>query len=444
MKIHDLYAAILKVAKRVVNDDGTISQVFGGKSEPSLVKGKRLVAPTREHLSNSDWSNRVVFHPLSENILRGESAVLEDFRHALNIRMNWTIGLVAYQMLMIAASTDEHSKLSPYQSEYLRFVKNANEKTTLPTFKKLMQAMPLEQTQKAFVSLYLKRSGSINGRRYSRVGVVNFPLYQELCKPDVKEIWGVKFANKKDPETIKALLEHMFPGIGEEHSYSRGSDSGVAPYLDALMKSIMSVGAAVNDQIDLFSDIFAANTSEDDDAHPKNLRINDEWVSTFDNLDVMIPEIRLIPMQAGNDGAIPKTQPAQAPAAAAAPVAAAAPASPLPAALSGNNWNQPQPQPTPSVFAVAAATPGPIHTGRGLDFDSLLRSNQALAQAVGGVSAPQSNGWGGGQPQQRTPSWAQPTGNGWQGGNNGGGNMPSWAQSNQSGGNWGGGGWGGI
>jgi len=437
MKILELYSAVLKMAKRHVNEDGTVSQVFGGKNEPSLIKGKRIVVPTREHLSNPDWSNRVVFHPLSENILRGESAVLEDFRHALNLRINWTIGLVGFQLLMIAASNEEHAKLSPYQSEYLRFVKNAN-KTTLEAFKKLMKAMPLDQTQKAFVSIYLKRAGTIGERRYSRVGVVNFPLYQELCKPDVKEIWGVKFANKKDPETIKKLLEQMIPGIDVDHSHSRGSDSGVAPYLDALMKSVMAVSADLNAQIDLFQNVLDANSpDEDDDANSKNLRFNDEWVEVFDNLDVMIPEVRMIPMQAGNDGGKPAA-PAQQPTAATAP--AAAPAGPLPAALSGNGWNQQAQPQAQSVFAQAAAAPGPVHTGRGLDFESLLRSNGALAQAVGGVSAPQSNGWNGNQSQgNNAPSWARPSGN--SGNNwNGGGNGPSWAQGgNNGGGNWGGG-----
>jgi hypothetical protein len=390
--------------------------------------------PTKEHLSNPDWSNRVVFHPLSENVLRGESTVLEDFRQAINVRINWTIGLLGFQLLMIAGSEDEHKKLSPDQTEYLSIVKNVKD-TTLASFKALMKAMPMDQTQKAFVSIYLKRGGTIDGKRHARVGVVTFPLYQELAKLEGLELWGVKFKNKKDIEAIKKLLEYMIPGIDKPESHNRGSDSGVAPYLDALMKAVMSVGSPLNDLIDLFKNILATN-SPDDDAHPDKLRFNDEWVETFDNLDVMIPEIRAIPMQAGNDGAKPAT-----PVAAPTP-AAAATASPLPAALTNPQPQQPAAggwgQQQQSAFQTAAANPGPVHTGRGLDFESLLKSNAALAQQVGGVGAPSWQG-GGQQQQQRTPSWAQPSGNtGWGGGSN----EPSWARGNQGGGNWGGGGWG--
>lgn len=448
MKLLDLYKSLLKVAKRVVHEDGTISQTFGGKTEPSLIKGKREVLPTREHLSNPDWENRVVFHPLSENILRGESAVLEDYRQALNVRINWTFGLLGYQLLMIAASEDEHKKLSPDQTVYLSQMKNANE-GTLKTFLNLMKAMPMDQNQKTFVSIYLKRGGTIAGKRYARVGVVSFPLYNELTKMAGLELWGVKFKNKKDIETIKKLLEYMIPGIETPESHNRGSDSGVAPYLDALMKAVMSVASPLNDLIEIFHNVLAVNSPEDD-SHPDQLRFEDAWVETFDNLDVMVPEIRAIPMQAGNEGS---------PAKPVTPAPAAA-ASPLPAALTNPQPQQPaqpvqggwggQPAQPGSAFAAAAANPGPVHTGRGLDFDSLLKSNAALAQQVGGVGP--NPGWGntGGQQPQNQPSWARPQQGGW--GSSGGGAQtnsgPSWAQPNQGGGgNWGGnnsgGNWGG-
>lgn len=421
MKLSDLYKALLKTANFVVTEDNFVSRLMpDGKTSPATIKGKRLVLPTPEHLANP--TDKIVFHPLSENILRGESAVLEEYRSSVNIRLNVTIGMVAFQLLRIATSTGMHAKLTPDQSEFLSKVKHADE-TTLENFKKLMKAMDLTQSQKAFVSIYLKRGGLVHGKKHSRVGVVSFPLYEELIKGN-KEVFGVKL-RVKDIDSLKALFEYMIPNIDKKEAHNRGSDSDVAPYLDSLMKALMTVAGPLNDLIELFHNQLDDPTSDSEDGPTvsETLRFEDSWVETFDNLAIMVPEIRLIPMQGGNEGAPTKTG-----------VVAAVPAqvqaaTPLPAALMNpQGWNPQPAQPWPT--APAMTPPGPVKTARGLDFDSVLRSNPALAAATGGYNpgfggqqqmqqragfsnqpqgwqAQQQQGWG--QPQQQQ-GWGQPAG----------------------------------
>lgn len=402
MKLLDLYKALLKTASFTVTEDNFVSRLLpDGKVIPATIKGKRLVLPTQEHLANP--MDKVVFHPLSENILRGESAVLEEFRSSLNIKLNVTIGMVAYQLLRIATSTGTHAKLTPDQSEFLSKVKHADEKT-LEVFRKLMKAMDLTQSQKAFVSIYLKRGGLVHGKKHGRVGVVSFPLYDELAKGG-HEIYGVKL-RVKDIDSLKALFEYMIPNIGKKEAHNRGSDSDVAPYLDSLMKAFMTVAGPLNDLVELFHNQLDDPKEGDDEDGPtvsETLRFEDSWVESFDNLATMVPEIRLIPVQAGGEGAPSKTAATPAPHATHAPAA-----SPLPAALMNPQGFQPQPaQPWPS--APVHAPQGPVKTARGgLDFDSVLRSNPALAAATGGY--PQ----GGGFPQQQRAGFgAQPQQGGW-------------------------------
>jgi hypothetical protein len=421
MKLLDLYRSILDAAKLVTTEDGFVSMKLADESKPALVKGKRLVLPTREHLSNPDWKNRVAFHPLAENVLRAESEVLGFLRQAFNIRANYTFGLVAYQLLTIATSPAEHAKLSPDQVEFLSKLKNADEKT-LQVLQKLMQAYPATSS---FVSIYLKRTGQVAGRRYARVGVVSFPMYKDL-KSNAPEVNGVKM-RVKDREALIALLEYMVPTIDEADENNRGSDSQLAPFLDALMKAVLVVAGPLNAVIELFR-----NQLED----PDELLFNDEWVETFDNLGVMKDEIRMIPMQAGNEGAVSKTEelppgPAAAPAPFSAPAAPAAPAAtgPQPGSLAHHFYGSPPPvqaQPTyvapgypggpapygaPSGFPATHGAPAPaapVHTGRGVDFNSLLATNPALAATVGAVGMQPGMMMGGMPQQQRQPSWAAP------------------------------------
>jgi hypothetical protein len=402
MKLLELYKSLLKTGSMVTTQDGYVSFQNGDSTKPATVKGKRLVLPTPEHLANPDWKERVVFHPLSENIMRGESVVLEEFRSSINTKLNYIIGLLAYQLIQIATSVGDHSKLSPDQLEFLSKLKNADDKT-MEAFQKLLAKMSVDQKHNAFISIYLKRGGTVLGKRHSRVGIVTFPFYSELVG-GATEVYGIKL-RVKDRETFINLMEYMFPVIGVAEAHNRGSDSTVAPYLDALMKSVMAISSPINDQVMLFSTVIDNSDS---------LLIEDGWVETFDNLEVMVPEIRMIPMQAGNEGAAANAKEVVS----GTDNTVVAPVNPVPA------WQQmivPHQQ-----YNAPVVHSGPVRTASGgLDFQSILNSNPVLAQLVGGGNNQPTYG----RSPERDPRWAgngfnssQPVNNGSSWGNSGSGN----------------------
>lgn len=393
MKLLELYKSILAVANLRAGAEGHISVVFGEESKPAVIKGKRLVLPTQEQMIAIGKKECVAFHPLSENILHGASEVLTYFRHALNVRLNYTFGLLAYELLTLATSPGQHAKLSPDQSEFLSKIKNADEKT-LVALQKLMAAMPSDQTQQAFCSIFLKRTGTVGDKRYSRVGVVSFPLYEELSKGS-QEIYGVKL-RVKDRDSLVELLEYMVPCIKDPESHNRGSNSTVAPFLDALMQAVLVVASPLNDQVELFRNYLDS---------PEELEFENEWVPVFDNLSVMQDEIRRVPMLPGNDGAELK---AATPAPANSSPAAATPTAPAPAMWSPPTnqapYQAPPPQYTPH-YQQPYQPPQPRVTERGqLDFASILQSNPALASQVGPAFQPQQMQ----NPANSPPRWAAP------------------------------------
>ena len=412
MKIIELYESILKTANLFVTEDGYVNHILANSKEPVTVKGKSLVLPTPAHLANPNWENRIVFHPLSENILRAESDVLEKLRAGLNIRFNYTITVLVRALLNIAASPDEHPKLTPEQSDFLSHVKDADEKT-IKAFSDLCDAMPAGQTTKSFVSIYLKRSGNIKGKQHKRCGIVSFPLYTELVnvKKD-RVIFGVSL-RAKDVVLFKNLFEWLIPGIGEPESYNVGADSQVAPYLEALMKAVANVASPLNAVIELFRKPLGVDKNGVDEAD--EMMFESAWLETFDNLAVMVPEIRMIPMQAGNEGKVPVGDNATAATTGAAvPVQQAAQTQPQFAATPV--WQQPPQvqQQRPMMYAAQQQfqPPAPIVTERGLDFASLVRSVPGLAAVVGPANQPQQQQWQQGQP--RAPQNQQMS-NGWNG-----------------------------
>jgi hypothetical protein len=402
MNIIDLYKSILDCGNLSTDKDGFVSVKITGS--PVLVGGKRLVLPTQNQLTSSDWNEKIRFHPLNENILRGESEIITKLRSVFNIRLNYTFAAIAQNLIAIVASTAEHHLLNPEQSEMLSAISEVDE-TTLELFNKITIAAIKEAPDKAFINVFLKRGGTIAGKKYSRVGVVTFPLYEELKNADQELFHGIKL-RVKDKLSIKQLYEYILPNLDKAESYNFGSDSNIAPFLHALMGTILGVGSKFNDILELFS-------KEIDDT--EMLLLASDWVDTFENLGEMLSQIRSIPMQQGNEGSIkivdaqpgvqqpisvpqaPQALTYQAPAPQnvyTAPVPQAMP-QPMP-------WQHPgQPQMQPQL----QQQPGLVITENGLDFNSLLRSKPQVAAMGMNMGQPQMF-----QPQyqERTPTWAIP------------------------------------
>ena len=171
----------------------------------------------------------------------------------------------------------------PYTS-----VADADEKTQV-NFVSLMVAGIRADPEGVFTRIYLKRGGTYKGKRYSRVGIVNFPLYEKIMEDKVEKI------RVKDKETFRQLFEFMFPNISVAEEYNFGSESQVAPYLEALLRSSSNIAARLNDLLTTYSDFI-------DDA--EKIMFDSDWTDYFQDLNALIPEIRKVPMQHGNDGSI--------------------------------------------------------------------------------------------------------------------------------------------
>ena len=388
MDIIDLYKSILDCGSLTTNDEGFVSVKHN--NNPVLVEGKRLVLPTHKQLSSGGWDSKMVFHPLSESVLRGESEIITKMRSVFNIRLNSTFAAIGVNLLSIIASTDEHKKLSPEQSELLSAVGEVS-KSTLESFIKVMTAVIKDSTEKGFIHIFLKRGGMINGKKFSRVGVVTFPFYEELQKQQ-ETYYGVKLTGK-DRIIFIQLCEYMLPGLNVAEQYNYGSESRIAPYLDAMMGTVLGIASK-------FNDILEAYSKEIDDS--ELLLFNADWVEAFENLEVMLPQIRQIPVQQGNEGKARINEQTVT----TEPVSTAqvlqtfqTPVQQQPVQQPWNQQHQPmlQPQQQPT---------GLIKTDKGLDFDSVLRARPQIASAA--IPIGQQPMYPGMQQQPQLPRWAAP------------------------------------
>lgn len=376
MKLNEVYSAILAFAGLEADSDGYISTIVADRREPAVMGGLRLVLPTDQHLRNPNPKEKVIFHPLSENILRGESEVITKLRDIINIRLNFTFGIVGNALLNLAASPEEHHKLTPDQTELLIALKDVDDITTKHFASIIFEGIK-NQANKMFMNIYLKRGGSIGEKRYSRAGILTFGLYEELLK-DSQEVYGVKL-RVKDKEALKKLFEFILPGIKEDNTcYNRGSDSTIAPYLDALMKTAMAIASRFNDIFDQYGQFIDFSDS---------LVFNGDWVETFENLNVMAAELRRVPAQLGNEGTVAQTE------APPAPTPSLPVATPTPRAIPMPPPQQLYPSTTPQYMQPQAPMVAPVRqTERGLDWNSVVQHNPQVGMsgnALGGHFAQQ-------------------------------------------------------
>ena len=418
MELIPLYKSILQYAGCQADEEGYVSLSIAGENTPALVKGARLVLPTREHLKTFQPGEKVIFHPLSENVLRGESEIIADLKQRINIRTNMILGALTISLLQLVADSDKHKLLDPEQSELLIALGAVEEKSVI-NLTSIVTAASKKNMTAVFTNIYLKKGGSVNGHRFARAGITTFPFWNELTE-DKKDIFGVGIRLTKDKPIYTNLMKFIFPEIETPEAYNYGSASNTAPYLDALMKTSLKINARLAYLCELYKPFINGLTDED-------LVFDSEWVEAFDNLDALQAEIRKVPMQAGNEGSAKVEQPNQAPvnqplvapaqmgiapvASAAAPVAASAPAAHA-GALPWQNVRSAQapqpyqaaPYPGAQQFAHAPAAPArPVMGKGGLDFNSLKAAVPSLAMAPNALPGRQYPGM---VQQQAAPRWA--------------------------------------
>lgn len=286
MNLLQFYESILLTAGFSIGSDGAISLALEEPVVPMTIGQRRLVLPTPQQLKGGDWTKRIGFHPLAENILKGESEVFSRYRATLNRRLNQIAAGLILELLYIAASPAEQRNLNGAQSEYLVKVKDADERT-YESIRKLLAKLPIDDPASNLISLTMKRNGTIGKERYPRVCVVGFPVYEAAVASKDHSVMGVKL-RVKDIEVLKAILEYIFPNLqAPEAHYSKGSDSKIAPYTVALLESTYSLIERTNE----ITTLFWGNNSEKYNVYA----LRDDWFNLIKDLNPLVKEIRLIP-----------------------------------------------------------------------------------------------------------------------------------------------------
>ncbi len=286
-KLIEFYTNILTYCKLKVDKSGTVYTDSTGKRIPILIDEKEVVLPTQDNLRSPDIMNKIIFHPIPENISRGESPVIRKLLQVINTQINLSTSVIMSLFIQLMHSSMKEKNLNPDQSELISQL-GSIDKSGFMNLTNVIKKGMAQNASRFVTNIFLKQGGQINGKRYSRVGIVTFPLYEMATKEE--DLFGVKLRTK-DYEALVKMISLIFPDCNIKYHYSRGSDNDFIPYLESMLMSSLALVSRVNDIIELFRDQL-----EDLDTEPYD-------ASFYDNMsmiDDIINEARRIPSQPGN------------------------------------------------------------------------------------------------------------------------------------------------
>ncbi|BAW19251.1 hypothetical protein [Ralstonia phage RP12] len=288
----ELYKSILSSVGMTSDSQGFISTLTPGSDTPKpwTVEGKRGVLPTPEQLKQPDWSGRIGFHPLLQNLSGGESRVLEKFRDRMNGNSDFVLGMLMIDIAQLGVKGEIHKDLTPEQATYLGPFSDSDEKF-VKLLRDLTSTKRVVKKNFEFIRFSVIKGRAWQGQKRSRVAVAHFPLYEALPK-DNKPVQVGNFKLRiVDVKMLRNMYEFLFPGIRENGYYEIGSDSKIAPSLESLMALYGKFVDAINTAVAILEPVL--NTSN-------ALLLVDDWRDEMADLTPLLPEIRNIPYLEGN------------------------------------------------------------------------------------------------------------------------------------------------
>ena len=274
--VNDLAGAYRKLLGSIgvtPQSDDLLIQSIDGIDKQVLVEGKPLALPTSDIVNN--YSDSIVlFHPLCENLLLGESPVLQEFRQLVMDFLNDLILKTIESVLCIAVDESVMAELSPTQVDFMRSTAGAD-LNTLKNWRAIMRRAESRGSSHRVITIFLKRGSDINGEMQKRVAIVNFNIYQELTSGNL-QIFGTKI-RKVDAKVYTKIFEAIFENIFTIDEYSSGSNALTAPYFDALVSAYHKVLKSINSVTwNLRKPIKQVNNLE--------LHVKDEFMELFKDL----------------------------------------------------------------------------------------------------------------------------------------------------------------
>lgn len=288
----ELYTSLLNSVGMVADNQGFISTLTPGSDTPKpwTIDGRRGVLPLPEQLTQHDWSGRYGFNPLKQNVVGGESKIMEKFRERMNANSDFILGMLLIDLAQLGVKKEQHKDLTPEQAQYLGPFSDSDEKF-IKLLADLTATKRLLKKNCEFIRFSVIKGRVWQGQKRSRVAVAHFPLYEALPKDNKPITIGNFKLRIADVKMLRNMYEFLFPGIREPGYYEVGSDSKMGPSIEALMNLYAKFVDVINTAVTLLEPVIGTSNA---------LFIVNDWRDDMADPTPYWDEVRQIPNLEGN------------------------------------------------------------------------------------------------------------------------------------------------
>ena len=185
----EAYRQLLASINVTPQSDDLLVQDVDGLQTQVMIDSKPVALPT-ETIVNNYSDSIVVFHPLCENVLLGESPVIQEFRNLIMEFLNDYVLQLVDSILSIAVDEELISELTPKQVEFIRCAAGADS-TSLKNWRSVVRRADTRGSSNRVLTIFLKRGGTYKGGKHKRVANVNFNIMTPIDNGDLT-LFGAK------------------------------------------------------------------------------------------------------------------------------------------------------------------------------------------------------------------------------------------------------------
>ena len=311
MKLLEFYKDVLTSAGLLVDEEGNIKLKVNADSTINIMaNGKPLVLPTKNQINSMTevvdgkvLTTKVLFNPLKEDMVKGESEGLKRLIKIYDARLAELYYTLVDLLLILGADKELQKKASLKVMTIMGNLKDAKTQNvtnviddgTVERWAKISAASLKAPATKGALHLYSKKAGKIDNVVYNRIAVLTSPLKKIIDKLDNKEpLLGVK-VRRKDVNVFRIMYETLMPNINDNtNDYLFGSNDEDSPGFISVCKMYSTVGGRLLDLINELKFI-------DDDIGTKfNYEIKD-LTEMLDNIQMFKQDVKFIPSDADNN-----------------------------------------------------------------------------------------------------------------------------------------------
>lgn len=228
-----------------------------------MVTGE-LYLPTRHVLGQSESSAMVKFHPLSENIHRGRSEVLNKLVYLMNIHMTYVTTQLLERVELAGADVERHQHMAEPTYELIEGVNGMQRPASRRYWKSLTKAIAKDivdsKGKHYLIKLRLKKHAKLGDTEYGRVCLVDSTVPSVFNTYDGGDDYpfGVKPANKDSIGNAEHIYNKVLGNV-----FGVGTSKKTAPYFEVLFKGFAAACRHLNRVAEALKDYDTAHLKTD-------------------------------------------------------------------------------------------------------------------------------------------------------------------------------------